>query len=222
MLCSPFFPYLFVTLALNIPPLTWSILSFSSACSLSWWLWLNGPLCVVHIIASYYVVHQIIVMVDDRDQTRVIDLTGDTETGGAYRNMEPDGATSTAIVEYKQGQPVVPAKMERTEYPEITVVAKSHDSDGEFVLSPTGHLCRRLSRVLCYDAGVACYILAAVLWVVWQMLGMASIFRSGGDLDEGNDTCHVKSRMFLSLMFGWLYAMLVSVTFASSFLCVGM
>jgi hypothetical protein len=125
---------------------------------------------------------------------------------------DPPSTDEKNIVEYQEmeagGSPEKPIA--------ISFDGKILDDGETFAETPTRNLCTRLSRVLCYDAGVAIYILAALAWVAWQTLGMAMIFRVGGDFS--NDVCHVKRRIFLSLTCSWLYAMLVSVTFASSFL----
>jgi hypothetical protein len=57
---SPFFPYLAVTLGLNMPALVYGIRSLGVACpSLSSWLMANGLLCLIHMIAAFYIVHKI-------------------------------------------------------------------------------------------------------------------------------------------------------------------
>lgn len=236
VLCSPFLPYLLVTAVLNLPPTLWSFQGYKSTCTLSWWLWINGPLCICHVVASYYVVYQIQQQFSIRDDEDVIDLT-DAEEGHhtvktsttAYQTMKDEETTVQAVA--VRANPVCITTDGRvvstTTAPKTPVAitaeggvttAATSTSHSSLERNPMGSLCTRLSRVLCYDAGVALYILAALLWVGWQTLGMAVIFRVGGNFED--DVCHVKRRIFLSLTCGWLYAMLVSVTFASSFLCV--
>jgi hypothetical protein len=211
VICSPFFPYLAITAALNIPPTIWSIQSYTTTCTLSWWLWVNGFLCVAHIVASYYIVHKIQQQFREDKTDDIMELQ-DQPVSLTKHTDEEKAETSTTRTTTE------PAST--SEYQSMDAhVSDTNEADTDTLKnSPSRSLCHRLSRVLCYDAGVAIYIMVALLWVVWQTLGMAVIFRAGGDFED--DTCHVKRRIFLSLTCGWLYAMLVSVSFASSFLCV--
>lgn len=60
VLKSPFFPYLAVTFGLNMPGLVYGIRSIGSACpSLSSWLMANALLCLIHMIACFYIVNKI-------------------------------------------------------------------------------------------------------------------------------------------------------------------
>ena len=67
---------------------------------------------------------------------------------------------------------------------------------------------KRLTQVLCYDPGVAVYLLICLLWVCWQMYGYSQIGAPG--------CSHITS----SLLCGMIYGMLVCCTFACSLLCL--
>ena len=61
ILCSPFVPYLFTTLALNIPPVVFGARG-ASACDDSdsrLWLFVNAILACVHIAGAFYIVVKI-------------------------------------------------------------------------------------------------------------------------------------------------------------------
>jgi hypothetical protein len=69
VLCSPFAPYLIVTLSLNIPSTIWgmkALLLQSNDCSTNQenlrsmnWLIFNGVATLIHIVAAFYIVYQI-------------------------------------------------------------------------------------------------------------------------------------------------------------------
>lgn len=62
MLCSPFTPYLSVTLAFNVPLVLWgwkTIENKAAFCEKAWWLWLNAVMAMIHIIGSCYIVYRI-------------------------------------------------------------------------------------------------------------------------------------------------------------------
>lgn len=62
MICSPFTPYLTVTIAFNFPLMMWGIETFennAAFCEKAWWLWCNSIMAMVHIIGSCYIVYRI-------------------------------------------------------------------------------------------------------------------------------------------------------------------
>jgi hypothetical protein len=86
---------------------------------------------------------------------------------------------------------------------------------------------QRLGQVLCYDAGVALYFFVAVLWVIWQSVGVTVAISlaagSGYDGDDdvvGNQCDKIKGWVVLSTVCGFLYMMLVFFAFGCSLLCL--
>jgi len=78
-ICTPFFPYLGLTFCLNIPGLYFGMRSATFGCYLSTWLFTNGVLCIVHMIASIYVVNKIGES-NDTFLTPAVTEGGDVET----------------------------------------------------------------------------------------------------------------------------------------------
>jgi hypothetical protein len=81
---------------------------------------------------------------------------------------------------------------------------------------------QRLKQVLCYDVGVALYILVVIFWFVWQSYGISQVlFAPRNDNENYAEICEsVGTWVILSIMCGFLYIMLVCVAFACSFLCL--
>jgi hypothetical protein len=81
---------------------------------------------------------------------------------------------------------------------------------------------QRLKQVLCYDIGVALYILVVIFWFVWQSYGISQVlFAPRNEYSNDSEICEsVGTWVILSIMCGFLYIMLVCVAFACSFLCL--
>lgn len=81
---------------------------------------------------------------------------------------------------------------------------------------------QRLKQVLCYDVGVALYILVVIFWFVWQSYGISQVlFAPRNDYENESEICDsIGTWVILSIMCGFLYIMLVCVAFACSFLCL--
>jgi len=75
---------------------------------------------------------------------------------------------------------------------------------------------KRMKDVLCYDPGVAIYLLLALVWLGWLVYGYAQLLDSDGG--DGCDT--IQGFYYTSLTCGTLYAMMVGCTFCCSFLCL--
>lgn len=73
---SPFFPYLFVTYILNLPPFAYGLASvFSVECN-SDWLFFNAFLTAMHLIASVYTVHRI--REESKNDSRTEEISDET------------------------------------------------------------------------------------------------------------------------------------------------
>jgi hypothetical protein len=82
----------------------------------------------------------------------------------------------------------------------------------------------RLGHVLCYDPGVALYFFVAMLWVIWQSVGVTVAISLAGNMDgddyDGDQCANIKGWIVLSTMCGFLYMMLVFFAFGCSLLCL--
>ena len=83
---------------------------------------------------------------------------------------------------------------------------------------------QRMKQVLCYDMVVAIYILGAIFWLVWQTVGISQVMQEVGDnedMDDHEDLCDsIHSWSTMSIVCGYIFATLVCITFACSFLCL--
>ena len=60
VICSPFVPYLTVTMLFNVPLVLWGYGAIQLAqCDKVWWLWANAIMAVFHIVGSVYIVYRI-------------------------------------------------------------------------------------------------------------------------------------------------------------------
>jgi hypothetical protein len=88
VLKSPFFPYLAVTFTLNMPAVVYMIRSLDDQCPyLSRWLIGNGLLCLVHMIAAWYIVSKIRESVATNDSNGKNTNNGEIEEGTYYTNF---------------------------------------------------------------------------------------------------------------------------------------
>jgi hypothetical protein len=254
VLCSPFFPYLGVTVILNTPPAVWiwQAREVGWKCELYWWLWIDGPTSAMHILGAFYVVYKVLdqIKVQENAHNLLADLHeqppklppvpastrprapdfGQIEApppGGSPAKSE-DPVNTTLDYQNMDAHPpiplwvaVSPSHESRQTFPE------NHGADGNLTAFSESvvPMYFSLQHVLCDDPGVAIYLLVALFWVTWQVIGMGIIFSSDGKDDEEdyryNDdddySCSLRTQVFWSCTLGWLYALLAFVTFASSF-----
>lgn len=84
---------------------------------------------------------------------------------------------------------------------------------------------QRLGQVLCYDTGVALYFFVAVLWVIWQTVGVTVAISLASTGNQNDDAVvyqcdSIKRWILLSTVCGFLYMMLVFFAFGCSLLCL--
>jgi hypothetical protein len=79
----------------------------------------------------------------------------------------------------------------------------------------------RLVQVLCYDAGVAIYIVIFVAWTIWIAIGSSHIFGNVGVDEWSGPACGNAGKWVRnSVILGWIYMWLVFCSFCCSLICV--
>lgn len=262
--CSPFVPYIAVTLLLNVPLVVWGVQTFSenaAGCDKVWWLWGNAIMAAIHIAASLYISNRIQHEKDfpaptnkndhyqshgryDAEQpktdavyqpakaipvaqavTGVAPVPGSNPFLDLYNKVSASSAThnnkeGTIVVDDAQQHYEQPIKVEtlvatpqqpQQQYQQHYVA----DEDGEVMT------CHRLSTVMCYDGGVAVYILVVIVWIIWQTIGVSSLIALAAAGEEDGDACgQIKKWIVLSIMCGWAYMMVVFCAFGCSLICL--
>lgn len=242
-LTSPFTPYLLTTVVLNVPPVLWGlrtaveVIRFGTKCQDSIWLYVNACLSFLHLLAAWYIVHRI-----QQQQTDIpvvhsneisiagsspetpIDPEGvivvETVAGGGgasaedcktpYKSMGQEDTTTTPTWQ-RMAALFFPGPVKATQAVHAVVVG---EGEGE------ANSWQRLKQVFCYDIGVAVYMVAILFWLTWQSVGISQVLFRNDD-NEDNYLCEsMEKRTVLSILCGFLYIMLVFVTFACSFVCL--
>ena len=87
VLLSPFFPYLALTFALNLPSVVYGIRAASSLCDFSQWLIGNAIFAAVHMLAATYIVNTIRSSRPIESSAPAKDATSSIEEGKYYSNF---------------------------------------------------------------------------------------------------------------------------------------
>mmetsp|Transcript_8127 Transcript_8127/g.18853 ORF Transcript_8127/g.18853 Transcript_8127/m.18853 type:complete len:255 (+) Transcript_8127:54-818(+) len=208
---SPFFPYLLVTYCLNLIPLGLGIKTVPWILGLekneggageeakncragALWLVVNAILALVHLVASLYIVHKI--QKEEQDvliEAPVVQMT----------DAKPKADTTTAAT--ASATPVVGMAEEGTVYHHMVTNTSNSTPSSSW---------GRLRHVLCFDKGVALYILVAIVWMVWQTMGLSRYIGLDGGCDD------IRGRILSSVLCGWLYVSLVGIAFLCSLCCM--
>ena len=225
VVCSPFFPYLAVTAVLNVPPAIWGLQALGLQCDDSSWLLVNGGLCIVHLVAAFYIVNRIQQHQEQEEhfaEAEVVDVEGSPEA----KNPTTTSKQTSSDSNYHQMGSTVQASI----FNMVTTAVNNKNPTSATRAAPAtgdgGHEGRagsvqRMSHVLCYDPGVAIYILIALGWLLWQTIGMSHVFANMDNDEAEADQCNTQMWTMVSITMGVLYAMLVCCTFACSLLCLG-
>jgi len=198
VVCSPFFPYLVTTLALNVAPVVFGVRAVTECDGDKMWLLTNAVLAALHIVAAIYIVVKIQEEDEEEQEQEVITATVD---GNREAGSESKKSMSSRL------QNIFPISSTSQQNEERTIAGS---------LTRMGH-------VMCHDVGVAIYILVAAFWFVWQMYGIAKVFQledeAEEDVTEGS-TCEAKEWIISSLICGYLYMMLACCAFGCSLCCL--
>lgn len=192
VMCTPFAPYLILTLGLNTPAVVYALKSIDSyGCSpaLFRWLLINAAFGICHMFAAFYI-------------TRIIR----SEASGFVVSDAPITATTGL------NSPRAKADVESaTNFRPLT------DGNGYNVPGEANSF-QRIKHVLCYDKGMAIYILVFFTWVFWMGVGVTKrlVF---DDLNEG-ECDEMLGYMNFSIACGYVYMSMVGVAFCCSLVCL--
>lgn len=213
MICSPFFPYLALTIGLNLPPTIWGVKSLANvgACD-TLWLLVNAIATAFHMVAAFYIVHKI--QTDDEPVADVAAPEAYTDAEMAAPTTKLNDSNNVTVEEGTQYR-----SMEGPGGARFQML--SHWTSISSSSSGRGNSIQRLGQVMCYDAGVAVYIIVFCAWMVWQSIGMSKVLFGGGDGGDDEDVCEqVEKWVVHSVVCGVLYLMLVCCAFGCSALCL--
>jgi hypothetical protein len=275
LICSPFTPYLFVSLGFNIPPIVWSYKTIESIIrhgpyclngSKTLYILINSIFSLIHIIGSIYIIVRI-----QQHQRRVVNANEDIENIPHTIKRIYSGGSLSAIMDSKEDKDsyrqlgdninnnnnnnttTIPKKNDKSLQMPIRIQSvastlaslkpqtgndsqnsndfKSGDK-GQTIIIDDGppSSFRRLGQVLCYDAGVAGYIVIAFVWMLWQSFGLWVAISSAGtnyynddndDSSEYVDICgNVRTWVIISIVCGFAYMSIVFFSFSCSLLCL--
>jgi hypothetical protein len=195
---SPFFPYLALTCALNLPPTVWGVTSLFNDCQVDW-LPINAIATVLHMLAAWYIVSRILQeRLDEEYKVAVPDIEGGKpSTPFSKVSDAAKNATSSARSSIK------------------SLVQPGSSNEGRANSYP------RVVQVLCYDAIVAIYIVIFVAWMIWIGIGSSHIFGNIGIDEWGGVACGNAGKWVRnSVILGWIYMWLVCASFCCSLICV--
>jgi hypothetical protein len=223
-ICSPFFPYLFLTAVLNVPPTIWGIRA-RPGCGPSLWLWVNAAFCLAHIVVGLYAVTRILAARNGGTAS-----TGTTTTNPTI--AATTGMTTAAVVGDGTSQSAKPGDVESTNGPAAAARLRSrmtnlftHErSYGETATAATssnhGSSGReQMKQVLCYDPIIALYLLGMMGWLAWLFFGSVTVLSP--DDDDNDDNCeNNRNVVFLSIGAGFVYALLVCCTIPCAYACL--
>lgn len=194
LMCTPFMPYLVVTFGLNTPAVVYALKSiedYDCSYSLFRWLVINAIFGFCHMIAAFYIV-QII-----RAQAPGPRMEGTTSTINATTGLNSPKAA-------EEGQYV------ESNFQPITDGTVGYDVPG----GPNSF--HRIKHVLCYDKGMAIYILIFLSWIVWMGIGVMRrlSFQDGGNCDV------MLGYMNTTIACGYVWMSMVGVAFCCSLVCL--
>lgn len=201
VLCSPMMPFIIFTFGLMTPSLVYGVRSLdNSECSnLFRWLIVNAVFAILHMVGCMYIVQK---LREPGPDAHFLTSRVSTAKSGAGTATGFPGSSKTDST-----------KMEEGAYVQLSnnfTVPKNHERGGPNSIS-------RAKHVLCFDKGMAVYILIILIWVVWICIGINRRF----SVDEANADCNeLTSYMNVTIICGYIWMTMVSLAFCCSFLCL--
>jgi hypothetical protein len=200
ILCTPMMPFVIFTFGLMTPALVYGGLSLDNyECSdLFRWLIVNAVFAIFHMVGCLYIVQKL------REP-------GPEPNFFSSRMSATTGGISTGLAGSNKNDPT--NTMEEGSYVRISnnfTVPKDNEHGGPNSIT-------RAKHVLCFDKGMAVYIVVIIIWMVWICIGINRRF----SVDDANPDCNdLASYMTTTIMCGYIWMTMVGLAFCCSFLCL--
>ena len=216
LMCTPFMPYLVVTFFLNTPAVVYAVKSvpyYDCSYSLFRWLVVNAVLSIIHMIAAFYIVRIIREPAASSATPQIAVATVSATTGlknssnkaaeeGRYVDIGSSGTTSQQQGQAQNNNFYVP-----------------NDSNTSGYDVPGGaNSFQRIKHVLCYDKGMAVYIVIFLFWIVWMGIGVGR--RLSFDDNGGGDCEDMMQYMNFAIAIGYVWMSMVGMAFCCSLCCL--
>jgi len=225
--CGDFGLYMSVTLAMNVPPVLFTLLGLISNLNddiqdrqnfmrchsmLMPWMYLDAFLSLVNVVASIYMVNRITEKTASADSINK-NHEDEVETGndgGDYNNMKYTETATRATTSTSSNT------MQYTKTNQVNTFISNAPNNGP--QHPSERSVFRIKEVLCDDPWVALYIVALILYCLWQSVGISKLVRSHNIY---GDTCSntIRKYMVHSLTCGFFFLALGGSSFFFSLCC---
>lgn len=229
---SPFTPYIITTLALQIGPIIWSLLTVldpapDNECGfLNMWMYVTGLFAVAHIVGAFYIALSMARDLNDPSPDNSSNNNNSTTYGtgqqsqrasASQQQQQQQGASSSSSQGGGGGKYL-------WEYvadlfaPNDTNISNSNNQPPppEPPRNRGGsNSWKRLGHLMCHDVGVACYMLVFLAWFVWLPVGISAKASSAND-DDDEDCERVADAVQSCVICGFIYLLLVAASFCCS------
>eukprot|EP00548_Thalassiothrix_antarctica_P003260 CAMPEP_0194131430 /NCGR_PEP_ID=MMETSP0152-20130528/2205_1 /TAXON_ID=1049557 /ORGANISM="Thalassiothrix antarctica, Strain L6-D1" /LENGTH=198 /DNA_ID=CAMNT_0038826209 /DNA_START=171 /DNA_END=764 /DNA_ORIENTATION=- len=162
ILTSPFFPYILVTALFNIPVALLGLKSlgdYENCSDESQWMVMSGGFAVAHMIACGYIISRIRQDRISNSNGGATTTTNTTTTPVVVHDME--GGKTDEKTDYKSNFDTAAATATAVPVKGNTTTSSSYVIEDE---SAPKYSAGRIKEVLCYDKGVALYIIITIVW----------------------------------------------------------
>jgi hypothetical protein len=208
LICTPFMPYLVVTFFLNTPAVVYAI---KSSVNQSWncsyelfrWLVINAILSIIHMIAAFYIVN----LIREEKPSSALPITATTGfSQPTFMATTGTATTSEPTTTYQNAS----SNSNSTNF----IADSSYDVPG----GPNSF--QRIKHVLCYDKGMAVYIVIFLFWIVWLGIGVSRRLFYDNDNDYDDGCGDLTQYMNAAIAIGYVWMALVGTAFCCSLICL--
>jgi len=244
LLSSPFFPYSALTFGLNVPPIVLGIkgMMLTDCASIDKWFLVNAIFCLVHCLACLYIIHRIqhdpffsedpVVTAtpvsyaeDAKKKSFTASVFGAKSDAAPSAPSDSKKSFAASVFGSKTdeskiesgtyyAQPVEATPFKASPVKASPVITKSSNKS---IANTQSNSLGRIKHVLCYDGGVAIYIILAIVWMVWLAMGLGRLTGFNAGACGGSA---VAGKLFTSLICGYIYLSLVGIGFLCSLCCL--
>jgi hypothetical protein len=214
---SPFTPFVLTSVALHVPSLVFAVRTIVDApgCGfLSTWIYVYALLSVVHIVGSFYIAFR---MGQDygNDGDTTNNSTPPTDARSSSRTADESPWEGKSIWEIIQDMLTPGREDPATRRQSRRTAPSSSSSSAQRHRHGDANTWKRLRHMLCYDVGVALYMILWVFWLVWLSIGSPTIYTHNNDDDADCEDLEGWARW--AVICGYTYLAVVVFAFACSF-----
>lgn len=228
---SPFTPYILVTFALQIPPIVWGVLATLNPADggdcdfVNLWVDVYALLAVLHLVGAFYLVFKMAQNLDEHNAEQEEEVHNERTNfnnpspSQQHQQQPPRGKYIWEHVQdFISSFPLSGSSQQQRNHQQQQQQQSTTPPPQSAAQEQQGgsNSWKRLGHLMCYDVGVAIYMIVFIAWIIWLPIGISTLVSMDEEAEDDEDCDRLAKYSQGAIICGFVYGVMVALSFCCS------